>query len=144
MDASTGDEAINRFRPAPEVPSVTVITANDHGGGVRAYLFFPNTTAPLPALDEQHTIRIAFANDVVNGRVPPRLIKYYVLGAESFRETAIWPPQGVESVHFNLDQAGTLTRSVPGDGKDTYDVDFTAITGKQNRWYQGPRASYYH
>ncbi|KAF2815968.1 galactose-binding like protein [Mytilinidion resinicola] len=142
MDANTGDEAINRFQSAPEVPSVTIITANDHGGGVWADPFFPGSTDPLPAMDEQHTMRLAFANDVVNNGVPPRRIKYYVLGAGSFREAAIWPPQGVEYAHFNLDRAGTLTRSVPGDGKDIYHVDFTATTGKHNRWYQFTRASY--
>jgi putative CocE/NonD family hydrolase len=142
MDANTGDEAINRFRSAPEVPSMTIITGNDHGGGVRADPFFPNSTDPLPAMDEQHAMRLAFANDVVNGGVPSRLIKYYVLGAGSFRETTIWPPQGVEYAHFSLDRAGTLTRGVPDDGKDIYDVDFTATTGKHNRWYQFTRASY--
>ncbi|MCJ1401054.1 hypothetical protein MMC11_004266 [Xylographa trunciseda] len=142
MDANTGDEAINRFRSAPEVPSVIIITANDHGGGVRVDPFFPDSINPLPAMDEQHTLQLTFANDVVNGRMPPRLIKYYVLGAGSFREAVIWPPQGVEYAHFNLDRAGTLTRSVPGDGKDIYDVDSTATTGKHNRWYQFIRAGY--
>jgi len=142
MDANTGDEAMNRFRSAPEVPSMTIITGNDHGGGVRADPFFPNSTDPLPAMDEQHAMRLAFANDVVNGGVPSRLIKYYVLGAGSFRETTIWPPQGVEYAHFSLDRAGTQTRSVPDDGKDIYDVHFTATTGKHNRWYQFTRASY--
>lgn len=75
-------------------------------------------------------------------RVPPTLIKYYVLGADSFRETTIWPPRGIESAHFNLDQAGTVTQSVPADGKDIYNVDFTATTGMHNRWYQFSRASY--
>lgn len=143
MDANTGDEAINRFRSAPEVPSVTIITANDHGGGVRVDPFFPASTDPLPAMDEQHAMRLAFANDVVTGGgVSPRLIKHYVLGAGSFRETTIWPPQGVEYAHFNLDRAGTLTRSMPDNGKDIYEVDFTATTDKYNRWYQGPCARY--
>jgi len=142
MDANTGDEAINRFRSAPGVASVTIITANNHGGDFLADPFFPDSTDPLPAMDEQHKMRLAFANDVVNGNVPPRLIKYCVLGARSFREATIWPPEGIEYAQFNLDRAGTLTRSVQCDGEDIYDVDFTATTGKHNRWYQFTRASY--
>jgi putative CocE/NonD family hydrolase len=142
MDATTGDEAINRFRSAPEVPSVIIITANDHGGNILADPFFLDSIDPLPAMEEQDTMRLAFANDIMNGKLPSRIIKYYILGERSFRETAIWPPQGVEYAHFNLDQAGTLTRSVPVNGKDIYDVDFTATTGKYNRWNQGPRPVY--
>lgn len=142
MDANTGDEAINRYRSAPEVPSVTVITANDHGGGVRADPFFPDRSDPLPAMNEQHKMRLAFADGIVAGNIPQRVIKYYVLGAGSFRETVEWPPRDVDYAHFHLDRNGTLTRGVPDSGRDAYDVDFTATTGRNNRWYQFTRASY--
>jgi len=142
MDANTADEAINRYRSAPEVPSVTVITANDHGGSVLVDPFFPDRVEPLPAIDEQHKMRLAFADDVVAGEVPQRLIKYYVLGTGLFRETAEWPPRGVDFAQFNLNGAGTLTRDVPDAGGDIYDVDFTASTGKSNRWNPPTPASY--
>ena len=95
LDANTGDEAINRHRSAPEVPTVTIITANDHGGGILADPFFPDRIAPIPDMDEQHAIRLGFAAEVLSGQEPQRIIRYYVLGTGQFRETADWPPVGV-------------------------------------------------
>ncbi|KAF2421121.1 CocE/NonD hydrolase [Tothia fuscella] len=136
------DESINRFRSAPNVPSIIIITGNDHGGGVRTDPFFPDERDPLPSVEEQWRMQVEFADAVMNDQVPSRVIKYYVLGVGVFRETTVWPPLGLENTNFNLNHRGRLTRDVAFEGKDSYNVDFTATTGKHNRWYQFTRANY--
>ncbi|MCX7380417.1 MAG: CocE/NonD family hydrolase [Alphaproteobacteria bacterium] len=142
VDANTAEGALNRYRATPDVPSVVIITPNDHGGGFGADPFYPERLDPIPAVAEQNLWHLAFARDVLAGRTPPRVIRYYVLGAAEFRETTVWPPCGVEDVQFLLDQAGQLTRRQPEAGVDTYRVDASASTGKQNRWYQFTRPAY--
>lgn len=142
LDANTADEALNRYRSTQEIPSVVIITANDHGGGVGADPFFPERLDPLPSMEEQHGQRLAFANEVISGSLPARTIRYYVLGAGMFRETSVWPPNGVEQVRFALDRGSQLTWGTPEPGLDSHEVDFTATTGKENRWYQFTRPAY--
>jgi predicted acyl esterase len=144
MDANTAEEAINRYRSAPEVPNVTVITATDHGSGVNADPFFADRTEPFPSQREQFALRLAWAADVVAGRPPARVIKYYVLGTGEFRESVEWPPKGIVKEEFYLAEGGVLQRNAPATGRVSYDVDFTATSGESNRWYQGPRPRYAH
>ena len=141
IDANTAEGALSRFRSTSDVPSVVVITPNDHSG-VGADPFFPEHRAPFPPIEEQCRERLAFADEILAGRTPPRLIRYYVLGAGIFRETPAWPPTDVEAVRFSLDHNGRLTRGEAQQGIDTYRVDFTATTGKENRWYQFTRPAY--
>ena len=144
MDANTADEAINRYRSAPGVPNVTIITATDHGSGVNADPFFADRTEPFPSQLEQFAMRLEWAAKVLAGNPPARVIRYYVLGTGQFRETAVWPPDGVAETEFYLGAEGVLARSVPTAEKIMYDVDPTATSGLSNRWYQGPRPLYPH
>jgi hypothetical protein len=142
VDATTAEGALNRYRATPDVPSVVIITPNDHGGSFGADPFHPERLDPVPSLAEQSRWHLAFAGEVLAGRMPSRVIRYYVLGAAEFRETPVWPPSGVETVRFLLDQARQLTRRQPETGVDTYRVDASASTGKENRWYQFTRPAY--
>jgi putative CocE/NonD family hydrolase len=90
----------------------------------------------MPPLPEQYRMRLAFVDDVISGQAPERRLHYYVLGAGTFRETTVWPPDGTEPSRFALDGDRSLTRDTPTTGMDSYLVDPTATTGKQNRWYQ--------
>jgi predicted acyl esterase len=141
VDANTAEGALSRYRSTPDVPSVIVITANDHVG-VGADPFFPDHREPFPPIEEQCRQRLAFADDIIAGRAPPRVIRYYVMGTGGFRETSVWPPADVEVVRFSLDHDRRLTRGESPQGVDTYRVDFTATTGKENRWYQFTRPAY--
>jgi uncharacterized protein len=144
MDANTADEAINRYRAAPGVANVTVITATDHGSGVNADPFFADRTEPIPSQREQFALRLAWAAEVLAGRPPARMIKYYVLGTGEFRASVQWPPKGIVETDFYLSSGGVLQRHAPVSGTVSYDVDFTATSGESNRWYQGPPPRYHH
>ena len=93
-------------------------------------------------MDEQHAIRLGFAAEVLSGQEPQRIIRYYVLGTGQFRETADWPPVGVQHLDYALQAGSRLVQGQPEEGSDTYDVDLTASTGRDNRWYQFVRARY--
>ncbi len=142
VDANTAEGALNRYRATPDIPSVVIITPNDHGGACSGDPFHPDRHESVPSLAEQSRWHLEFARDVLAGRRPARVIRYYVLGAAVFRETPVWPPEGAEPVRFLLDAGGTLTHDDPAPGVDAYAVDTSASTGKENRWYQFTRPAY--
>lgn len=142
IDANTSDEAISRFLSAPDIPSVMIITANNHGGHERADPFMPDQSNPVPTLDQQSEERLRFADDVMNGRPPSRMIKYYVLGSASFRESSTWPPADTVDTCFWLGNDRKLVENDPVPGMIQYAIDPTTTTGRTNRWHQAGRPMY--
>lgn len=150
FDANTGDEAINRFRSTPGVPTELFITAHDHSGGVRADPLLPGRTDPTPSIEEQHIQRLRFAAEAMqmDSSGPPhpaRIIHYYVLGTGRYLDTLEWPPVGIENTQFLLGPERSLVRTgtvAQKAGTDTLRVDYQASTGKRNRWYQFSIADY--
>jgi putative CocE/NonD family hydrolase len=65
-----------------------------------------------------------------------RRIIYFTYVANAWRETTIWPPEGVanETWYLAPDNALTMEPAPDGPGSDSYTVDFTATTGNTNRW----------
>lgn len=134
VDANTADAALNRYRSTPGIPSVMIITGNNHHGDIGADPFFPERRDPVPTLAEQDHLNVKFSDQILAGWLPARTIRYYVLGARLMRETPVWPPAGIQQVRFALDANGGLTRAKPARGVDSRPVDFTATSGKENRW----------
>lgn len=135
MDAGTADAAIARYRAAPEVPTQVIITANNHGGEQSTDPFFPGENPPMPSFDDQVAKMLSFAAQVRAGEPTGRSIHYYVLGARTFRDTTVWPPEGIELHRFSLAGGHALAAARPGAaGSDRYGVDFKATTGQATRW----------
>jgi putative CocE/NonD family hydrolase len=65
-----------------------------------------------------------------------RRIIYFTYVADSWRETDVWPPEGIvnETWYLAPGQGLSLDRAADGLGNDSYTVDFTATTGDRNRW----------
>src|SRR5258708_25315733 len=126
VDTITGEGSLNRYRSAPEVPSALYITANNHGGDLRADPFLPDRLDPLPSMEEQQRLTIGFANDVIAGRLPERIIHYYVLGAGVMRKTPVWPPLGIELRRHALDAGGRPTPGRPPSGIHPHTLSFAA------------------
>ncbi len=144
MDATTADAALSLFRSAPEVPLEVWITANNHGHDRSADPFFPERTEPVPARDDQFSTVLDFSRRVLAGEPVARNIHYYVLGANVFRDTAVWPPAGVESERFYLAPGASLSPGAPAASIVRYGVDFEAGTGENTRWSTqfGPPPAY--
>jgi putative CocE/NonD family hydrolase len=66
----------------------------------------------------------------------PRRIVYFTYGANTWRETAAWPPQGIGEQEWFFRENRSLAPEPPTatEGADVYRVDFTADSGKTNRW----------
>ncbi|KAK4502926.1 hypothetical protein PRZ48_006353 [Zasmidium cellare] len=142
MDGNTADEAINRFLSTPEIPSVMIITANNHGGHERVDPFMPDLADPLPSVTEQCHEQLHFAEDILNGRLPPRSIKYYVLGSGVFRESTAWPPKDAVDTCLWLSDNNQLLSHDPIAGVDSHSIDSAATTGTQSRWNQSVNTFY--
>jgi uncharacterized protein len=64
-------------------------------------------------------------------------IHYYTMGEGQWHESKVWPPQGFDhasQLYFVENHALSLTPPVASAANDTYPVNFTASTGKNNRW----------
>jgi len=145
LDAGTAEGALLRYANFSN-PQKVVILASNHGGAFHASPFVVGgrASAPVPALEEQMELRLAFfehhLRGVDNGVEDWPGIRYFHLGAEEFRETEVWPPAGVRRERFYFRDAGLLALEPPphdaeAEAWDLYDVDFGASTGAANRWW---------
>lgn len=135
MDGPSAQAAITRFHSTPDAPVEIVITANNHGHDRSADPFFPDRIGPVPTRDAQFATVFDFMDRVRAGKSVTRNIHYYVLGADTFRDTKVWPPVGVADTRLYLAPEGTLQAQRPAKAEHVdYTVDFTAGTGKNTRW----------
>jgi len=144
MDAGTADAVIRRFCTFPSATRA-VIGAWDHGGLSHASPYQRPTAAVDPSLPGQwaETLRFfdAYLHDIDEGVRAEKVLYYYTLGEERWKQTSVWPPQGTIQERWYLDAGRALSRYQPAgeSGADTYAVDFEATTGDHNRWWEmGP------
>jgi putative CocE/NonD family hydrolase len=69
-------------------------------------------------------------------KIERRRIVYFTYVANTWRETEVWPPEGIVNETWYLTPGSGLSPDPPLDssGSETYTVDFTATTGNENRW----------
>ena len=144
MDAGTADAVIRRFWTVPSATRA-VIGAWDHGGSSHASPYQRPTAKVDPGLPAQwaETIRFfdAYLNDADDGVRAEKVLYYYTLGEERWKQTSVWPPQGTTMQRWYLADGHSLSQSLPAgeSGTDTYAVDFQASSGDRNRWWEmGP------
>jgi uncharacterized protein len=144
MDAGTADAAIRRFCTLSGATRA-VIGAWDHGGLSHASPYQRPTAAVDPSLPgqwaEQMRFFDAYLQDADDGVRGERVLHYYTLGEERWKQTSVWPPQGTAVQRWYLAEGHTLSQSPPAaeSGVDTYAVDFQASSGDRNRWWEmGP------
>jgi putative CocE/NonD family hydrolase len=65
-----------------------------------------------------------------------RRILYFTYGVNGWKETTVWPPEGVADRVWYFSKDKRLEPQAPREteGSDRYTVDFTATTGERNRW----------
>ncbi|GAW95165.1 MULTISPECIES: CocE/NonD family hydrolase [Colwellia] len=66
-------------------------------------------------------------------------VTYWNLGEEAFHSSDVWPLKNSKNVRFYFDEQHSLTRIRPkySSQSDRYQVDFSATTGKNSRWWSG-------
>jgi hypothetical protein len=137
FDAATADSALEWYRRAPDAKIELFLGAWTHGGGARVDPFIRDPSddepgAPVPAREFLGFVQRALARP--SGA--ERIIHYYTAGAATWRTTRDWPPANIRPVRWYFSNGGGLDRAAPigVGGADRYTVDFSATTGKTNRW----------
>jgi len=141
MDAGTSDAVLRRFLTFPNNQRA-VIGAWEHGGQYNASPFRSSDGGSNPSLHQQWAEMIrffdAYLKDENNGVRDEKVLYYYTLGEEIWKQTSVWPPEGTQMENWYLGEENTLLPSAPNSdyGADRYEVDFEANTGDLNRWYE--------
>lgn len=136
-DSGTADAALNAFASLDN-PQQVLIGAWSHGAQFDADPFHapdaPNELDP----EEQLGQALEFLAQYLDGNDAPRArsIRYYTAGEGKWRTTPTWPPAGSTMQSWYLAPGLLLAKEPPSDddGRDQYEVDFTATTGTSNRW----------
>ncbi|MBN1887543.1 MAG: CocE/NonD family hydrolase [Thermoflexales bacterium] len=137
LDAGTVNGAIERFLTY-ENSQYLVIGPWNHGGH-QVYDPFLETNLPRASLEAQAEEVVAFfdgflkeGEDAFSGKE----IKYYTMGEGVWKTTRAWPVKGFATTPFYFYPDGSLKETMPEDtsGTNQYTIDFSATSGKNNRW----------
>ncbi|MFV3076929.1 CocE/NonD family hydrolase [Niveispirillum fermenti] len=131
FDAGTAEGALELFNSV-DGPMEVFIGPWSHGRRWHQDPFaIGQTPRSLPASENLDDLLSAAA-------CPPtaRRLHYYTLGADQWRTTTVWPPDGQQSCRLFLAGDGLLSEVPPVDGgADVHAVRADASTGRQNRWW---------
>lgn len=141
MDAGTAEGALLRLTNFSN-PQKVVLMPTSHGGKSHAspYIVSDQVVGPVPSKEEQLQLQLDFFDHYLKrnnkGVDEWPTVKYYNFGEESFKTSDIWPPKGQTRVKYFLGSNQKLKSKVPEEsqGFDEYRVDYSASTGKNNRW----------
>lgn len=141
MDAGTAEGALLRFTNFSN-PQKLVVMPTSHGGKSHAspYIVSNKVVEPVPSKNEQLQLQVDFFDHYLKGKKNTvndwPAIRYYNFGEEVFKTSEVWPPKGQTRVKYFLGSNQQLKSIVTDDsqGFDEYKVNYSATTGKTNRW----------
>jgi len=93
-----------------------------------------------PTVEQQNRVMADFFDRLLRSDVSSPVesgIHYYTLGEGQWHDTKVWPPPGFERAsqfYFAENHGLSPTPPAASAADDTYPVNFTASTGKNNRW----------
>ncbi len=127
---------ISRFLSYPIPGSRLIIGPWDHGGRQNPSPYNP----PGTAVYDQTGALLRFFDWHLKGTgegiAQEKPVRYYTMGAETWREADTWPPPAqAHTLHFAAE--GALSAAPPPDAAppDEYTVDLSATTGTGTRWH---------
>ncbi len=144
LDAATTDGALARFASFSNRQTVHVAPLS-HGGGHDTDPFDAVDAPPVFSEEEQlerlERFFTAYLED--GGEPPPAGLAYHVMGADVWKRTEVWPPEGFETRIYHLAGDGRLALEPPTEAgaADTYPVDFDVGTAESSRWKTQLRGS---
>ena len=141
LDAGTAEGTLLRLKHYAN-PQKVVMMPTSHGGKSHAspYIVSDTFVDPVPSKNEQLQLQLDFFDYYLkgkdNGLEDWPTIKYYNFGEEDFKTSNGWPPVNQTFTKFYLHPQGKLNTIPSGEAQamDEYQVDFSASTGKNNRW----------
>jgi putative CocE/NonD family hydrolase len=160
MDAETCEGALIRYGTFSN-PQEVVIGPLSHGGAFDADPFAASHLPPVPSAPQQYQMEADFFDRFLRRATAgagaamaatatrdgmESSIRFYTMGEapeRAWHTTRAWPPQGMqtERLYFAPDHALSATPSAEGSASgasrdaDSYDVDFSASSGKTTRWH---------
>lgn len=139
MDAGTAQAALRRFLTYAG-PQRAVIGPWSHGGFRMASPYLPEDAPMSPPSAVKRGEILNFLNRWLKpeaAETEDHTLIYYTIGAETWRQTAQWPPVGVEWQTMYLGPDRRLQPTPPAvDSEDVFAVDFRASSGPYNRWWE--------
>jgi hypothetical protein len=139
QDAATVNGTLGRYMTIGN-PQKVFIGPWDHGASNDADPFHPFDTPVAPSEAQQFSEMMAFFDRFLKDSGDAHIdsdITYYTLGADRWTTTRTWPPDGFELENWYFSGEGQLVPTTPQDrsGADDYTIDYSATTGRHNRWY---------
>jgi len=126
--------ALRRFRDLPN-PQTVIIGAWSHAGGFDADPFAPPRPVAPSLAQRQFELLRFFDAHLATGAKPARpekVIWYYTLGADRWRETPRWPPAGLSTTSLHLTGERLQAGAAPAEVRE---MRLTITdTGQANRW----------
>lgn len=146
VDGATAQGALARFNALPDVPMEVSIGATTHLGGLHADPFTREAfTVTRPNPIDQFSADVAFVKRALEGEPIGRSVSYYVLGADTWKTTASWPPAGVTARTLHLSRTGLRAHADRKSRELHYEVDPTTASGASfNRWASQSNAPIYY
>jgi uncharacterized protein len=134
LDGTTAESALRRFTALPDVPMEVFIGAHNHSSGLNGDPFerTPFQTAK-PSAAAQYGADVDFVQRALSGEIG-RNVRYFVLGADTWKTTPTWPPTGVQSTVMSLGRSSLVPRFVGKRGERGYTVDPKTSSGSFTRW----------
>ena len=135
MDGATAQGALQRFLALPDMPMHLSLGATTHLAGLNADPFEREAFQPARiAPEDEFGADIDFITRVLDHKPIERQIDYYVLGANTWKSTAQWPPRDVREVTLHFSESSLEARSSRTTGEREYRVDPETSSGTHNRW----------
>jgi uncharacterized protein len=141
FDSGVANGVLHRFM-TQSYPQRAFIGAWTHGGFRNASPYVPRNAPADPVFAIQMNDDLCFIDRFTNPRgarplKPRKLLTYYTVGEEHWKTTTVWPIPQAKPESWYFDARNSLSPQKPEGswGADEYTVDFTATTGRTNRWH---------
>jgi putative CocE/NonD family hydrolase len=141
LDSDVCEGALSRYLTFKN-PQQVIIGPFSHGLDFNAdpFLTPAQHSPPEPTVEQQNRMMADFFDRLLRAEGSTSIesgIRYYTMGQGQWHETKAWPPQGFERasrLYFAENNALSAASPVTATASDIYPVNFTAATGKQDRW----------
>jgi len=141
LDSDVCEGALSRYLTFKN-PQQIIIGPFSHGLDFNAdpFLTPAQHSPPEPTVEQQNRMMADFFDRLLRSDASTSTesgIHYYTMGEGKWHDTKVWPPQGFERtsrLYFADNHALSPAPPVTATESDIYPVNFTASTGKNNRW----------
>ena len=141
LDSDVCEGALARYLTFKN-PQQVIIGPFSHGLDFNAdpFLSPAQHSPPEPTVEQQNRMMADFFDRLLRPDVSSPIesaIRYYTMGEGQWHDTKVWPPQGFDRatrLYFTENHALSPVPPATVTASDIYPVNFTASTGKQDRW----------